>query len=527
MRLGCVLALVLGIATAAHAQSTPALVDEAQPSRAAIHIPVQLGPVFDLNNAPPLDPAGGGWFPEMDCIDTTTHSGADFGGGAFVAQGGFAEGEIAAASYTLPASAFPIRIISTEAIFATVGATAVTTTEWSMLIWEGTPATGTLLYEFSSDDLILPHLVLGPGSEGANIQLSVDPGDPEQIFLFNTDSSATFTVGYRIDKHHSQTANPCFTAPPSSLNAFPTTDNDGLGQASRNWLFGLNCGPFGCPANGGWTTFAALPSFCRPSGDWNIRVTWESVNCNGPTGACCLTDGTCLETDATSCGTLEGTYQGDGTLCSQVNCPAATEACCFEATNGCLDLEPGQCLLAGGEPQGPGTECASTICFPIGAACLPDGSCVDGVTPEEAVMLGGTFQGDGTECATANCPEPTGAACFPNGACLVLTEAQAMVAGASWAGPGTTCDDADMNGTADACEATCTGDIADDFGTLGSDGIVSFGDFLALLGLIGPCPGGTPGCTGDIADDFGSLGSDGMVSFGDFLALLGLIGPCP
>ena len=74
----------------------------------------------------------------------------------------------------------------------------------------------------------------------------------------------------------------------------------------------------------------------------------------------------------------------------------------------------------------------------------------------------------------------------------------------------------------------CRGDIADDFGTLGSDDQVSFGDFLALLGLIGPCPGGTAGCTGDIADDFGTLdGGDGQVSFGDFLALLGLIGPCP
>jgi hypothetical protein len=74
--------------------------------------------------------------------------------------------------------------------------------------------------------------------------------------------------------------------------------------------------------------------------------------------------------------------------------------------------------------------------------------------------------------------------------------------------------------------APCVGDIADDFGTLGSDDQVSFGDFLALLGLIGPCPGGNPGCTGDIADDFGTLGGDGQVSFGDFLALLGLIGPC-
>ena len=73
----------------------------------------------------------------------------------------------------------------------------------------------------------------------------------------------------------------------------------------------------------------------------------------------------------------------------------------------------------------------------------------------------------------------------------------------------------------------CPGDIADVFGSLGADGEVEFGDFLALLGLIGPCPGGTPGCDGDIADVFGSLGADGEVEFGDFLALLGLIGPCP
>ena len=78
------------------------------------------------------------------------------------------------------------------------------------------------------------------------------------------------------------------------------------------------------------------------------------------------------------------------------------------------------------------------------------------------------------------------------------------------------CDDAPV----------CVGDIADDFGTAGADGQVSFGDFLALLGLIGPCPGGAPGCAGDFADDFGTLGADGQVSFGDFLALLGLIGPC-
>ena len=39
--------------------------------------------------------------------------------------------------------------------------------------------------------------------------------------------------------------------------------------------------------------------------------------------------------------------------------------------------------------------------------------------------------------------------------------------------------------------------------------------------------GGASPCPGDIADVFGSIGADGEVEFGDFLALLGLIGPCP
>ena len=95
--------------------------------------------------------------------------------------------------------------------------------------------------------------------------------------------------------------------------------------------------------------------------------------------------------------------------------------------------------------------------------------------------------------------------------------------GAEFTAPRIMIDDLTIN----PAQATCIGDIADDFGTAGADGQVSFGDFLALLGLIGPCPGGTAGCTGDIADDFGTLGGDAQVSFGDFLALLGLIGPCP
>ncbi len=76
-------------------------------------------------------------------------------------------------------------------------------------------------------------------------------------------------------------------------------------------------------------------------------------------------------------------------------------------------------------------------------------------------------------------------------------------------------------------EPVCPGDVADDFGFAGSDGQVSFGDFLFALTVLGPCPGGTPGCAFDLADDFGFEGSDGQVSFGDFLFALTVLGPCP
>ncbi len=116
-----------------------------------------------------------------------------------------------------------------------------------------------------------------------------------------------------------------------------------------------------------------------------------------------------------------------------------------------------------------------------------------------------------------------GAAADNFGWCVAMSGATVVVG--AWQDD----DNGGESGSAYAFDVTpCVGDIADSFGTLGADGMVDFGDFLALLGLLGPCPGNIPGCTGDIADDFGTLnGGDGKVSFGDFLALLGLIGPCP
>jgi len=385
-----------------------------------------------------------------------------------------------------------------------------TTTEWSVLVWEGTPASGNLVAEFSSDDVVLPHLVMPPGTNGTVIEVSVDPGDPEQIIV-QDDGSATFSIGFRIDAHNNQTSNPCFTAPPSSSNAFPATDNNGLQHSAQNWLFGVNCGPFGCPANGGWTTFAALPGLCRPSGDWALSATWTSLSCTPGVGACCLPDGSCTLDSSEACDQAGGVFvyerdgdgawqQGkqlllchadqrvahragvvlcepDGTTCDDVTCEPLPQACCFESTGNCLQLDPGDCVNAGGVPQGVGSDCDTTVCFPEGACCLPDGSCEDGLSPDECAALNGTFQGDGTVCMDVDCPEPTGGCCLPNGFCLELTESDCASVDGAWGGPGTGCEDADGNGEFDLCEdpGGCNGaDIAEPYNVLDLADISAF-----------------------------------------------------
>lgn len=469
---GALAALTLGSAIAGAQGILP-------PPKGAEEIPVKLDNLFFMHVRPDgtfaqevISPPGRNY---RGCTITSSHTDANFEGGSYVMQAGFAEREIAAASYVLTADQFPVRVDLMEMIFATRQATESTTTEWSILVWDGPPNSGPPIFEYSSDGVTLPHIELPPGTNGINVQVSIDPNDPDQIILYNDSGTNIISFGYRIDKHNFQIQDPCFVPPPSNRNCFPTTDVSGLQSSTGNWLNGVDCGPFGCPANGGWASFAQLPGGCRPSGDWVMRMTWTSLNCQPDDGACCLLDGSCVQTTEGDCAASGGTYQGDNTDCNDVECPEDTQACCFESTGGCLNLHPSDCTGAGGIPAGQGTTCANYICFPIGAACLPDGTCIDGVTPEEAADLGGTFMGDGTVCADVECPEPVGAACFANDFCLVLTEDEAIQAGATWKGPGTDCEDLNDNGIADDCE-NCQADMD-------GDGSVDTRDVIYFLNL--------------------------------------------
>lgn len=459
----------------------------------------------DIKDVPPLEVRfgsadGGGGLAGSCEQQVSSHTDADFGGGAFTGQGGFAEQEIAAVSYTLPESAFPIKIELVEKIFVTVNATQPTETHWSILFWEGTPRDGALAFVFSSDGTILPHISLPAGTNGINVQVSVDPGDPDQIIL-NDDGSHTFSVGFRIDQHNSQTQDPCLVAPPSCCNAFPTTDVSGLASPSENWIFAVDCGIFGCPE--GWNRFSEWPSPCRPSGDWVLRATWTSVNCNA-VGACCLASGGCVDgVPEADCTAIDGTWAGVDTLCASTSCedPSEDVPCCFESTGGCVQLSLENCLAVGGLPGPEGVSCLDHICFPEGAVCMPNGTCLDGLTPEEAAAMGGTFMGNGTTCATTTCPQPTGACCFANDACLELTEDECAQTGASWKGMNTTCDDTDLDGIPDDC-------VDDLLGDLNGDGQVNGADLSILLGAWGT------------ADALPDLNNDGLVNGADLTILL-------
>jgi hypothetical protein len=385
---------------------------------------------------------------------TVTHTDANFDGGTFNAQAGFAQGEIAAAQYTVAApNTFPIRFDRSEIIFVTSNATVQTVTRWSIFIWDGAPNNGTLVFNIDADDVILPFIRVGPGTAGTNVQFLIDPNDPEQIFINNASGTGTFTVGYRIDQHNNQIQNPCFIAPPSASNAFPTTDVSGLSQPSRNWLFGLNCGSFGCPPNGGWVTFGNLASFCRPSGDWVLRAFYSSVNCAPVTGSCCLPNGTC---NVVAQGQCSGGTFAVGGVCIPNTCPQPTGACCFPATNGCLVLDSLACTTNGGTYLGNGVACGAANTCPTGACCLPNGTCIGPVTAAACTAQNGTYRGNGSLCSAQNCPQPSGACCTPAGGCLSLTQAQCSIIPGNWLGFGTVCSPSPCTPATGACCAGVT-----------------------------------------------------------------------
>lgn len=427
--------------------------------------------------------AGGSVAAGSTCGPVTYADPALFEGGRFTVQAGFAEGEVAYAVYDVDPGQFPITIQSMECVFAqTTGNRTVT--EWSVLIWDGPPVVGVGLQvaTFSSDGLILPHISLPAtnGALGVDLRVDIDPGDPQQVQIFNDSHTNKFSIGFRIDHHNDPPASPCDEAPDPNSNAFPTTDvdrrcvfgvNDGnvcdphvdcpggtcffglcIGGSRNllncsentqcfggtcapdvnltgNWLSALNCGGL-CDGTNPFSQL--LEGFCRPTGDWVIRATYSCTFI----GACCDVNAVCGESvPSTLCAEQGGTFMGDGSLCGDVTCPTPVGACCLGGT--CLDTTAQTICesLSGGFYIGNGSICSETLCQQ-GACCMPDGSCVNQLD-SQCAAAGGTFNG-GTTCAAFSCPQPRGACCIQE-LCLANQRKDTCQAVGTWMGTATTC----------------------------------------------------------------------------------------
>ncbi len=451
--------------------------------------PMNIQPMRVTRHGPIEMPTWG----ERACNAIVSRTTASFSGGTYTLQGGLAQGEMVAVTYDVPAGDWPIKLDLAEIIWGTQNTIVATTTHWSILVYTGTPTNGGLVRTETSDGVILPHIAIPPGTNGVNLQFSVDPQDPDQIVINSFAGNPNkFTIAFRIDQHNQPGANPGCSAPQADRNAFPATDNtvigcgSGYGQLAfptQNWIFANNCAG-GCAA--GWTPFGSLISDqfigpicvtgCRPRGDLVMRATYSSLSCTPGVGSCCLPDGNCNVLTQTDCATAGGTYNGDGTTCATANCggacclqngnciitspndcsaqsgtfqglastcetancPQPTGACCLNNGAFCLTLSQTNCQGAGGVFQGANTLCGSGSTCPQGACCLPSGSCVI-ASPANCTTQQGTYRGNNTSCATANCPQPNGACCFSTGFCLVLSPTNCNNAGGTFLGSNTSC----------------------------------------------------------------------------------------
>lgn len=384
--------------------------------------------------------------------EDVSHTDASFEGGEYLLQQGFAEGEMFAATYQVPANHFPITFRQLNFILAQ-SANVSTLTHYTVFIWYGDPGGATNSVEiarFNSTEDLIP-VQMDPGVNGTNVQVVVDAGDTDQIVIDDTLGLGRFSVGVRIDQHNNPWAEPCL---PQSVhlqsNAFPVVDTSGLSSLNGNWLYGVECIVQICPV--GWSSFGQLTQgVCRPSGDWVIKANYECAF-ELSVGACCQPDGMCLDdivnTVCQQFGPDATFYEGQS--CDMVDCPDPVGGCCALGT--CLTSQTEQeCLAFEGTFLGGGSNCAGSPCA-AGACCSPDGTCEE-VTESECVASGGTFQGANVTCGDADCPQPTGACCFGD-ICVDDQLQQNCEVSGNWQGAFSLCESVTCN---DCLTATIIG----------------------------------------------------------------------
>ncbi|MCA9243732.1 MAG: hypothetical protein KDA32_07265 [Phycisphaerales bacterium] len=99
----------------------------------------------------------------------------------------------------------------------------------------------------------------------------------------------------------------------------------------------------------------------------------------------------------------------------------------------------------------------------VGACCLGNGTCLDGVSQANCTAQGGSFNG-GVSCGAISCE---GACCMGDGTCEVLSRSACATAGGHYSGDGTDCGAATCEGACCFNDGSCTDGTRDECDTAG------------------------------------------------------------
>jgi hypothetical protein len=319
----------------------------------------------------------------------------------------------------------------------------------------------------------------------------------------------------------------CLGPPPCPTFTGATLVHDGMGcTPCRNGAVGFDLCALGSTGNMVMRAIVECTSgdgaCCLPNGtcsvmseaqcDANngvfsgIATTCQSPNCTPPSGACCFVDD-CIGTSLAQCNSFGGTWLGPDENCFTGDpCGLTTSGACCLSDNSCVEVSQPDCLNMNGDFLGNGFACDFAECDPVGACCI-DGQCFPvQFTQGDCAAAGGSWKGAGSDCvATPAICIPVGACCFATGFCTNnTTQANCeAIATNTWLGEGTVCD------AGSTCPDDCPADCGD------TNNQVDVSDLLSLL-----AGWGGPGAC-DIA------GGNGIIDVGDLLDLLAAWGGCP
>ncbi len=170
--------------------------------------------------------------------------------------------------------------------------------------------------------------------------------------------------------------------------------------------------------------------------------------------ACCV-DGQCKSAGEVACLAMNGTHLGSGKTCDANECAMLIGACCI-GDGSCVDTTQSLCAAMDAEVGSSfvrsGSVCMELGCETIvGACCIEDGGCVE-VTQDACAArspeFASTFQGVGRSCADGNggmlCDGVQAGACCFNGVCQVFAKTQCDLIEGTYLGDHFLCSNRDV-----------------------------------------------------------------------------------